>query len=191
MCGWPSSSGYRGGAAPTIAGLVVGLIAIQLPQVLGIGYEATRLTLAGQYDLLLLVAIWWGRSFARRPAGAGLRRWRILAFAADRRGAGGRIRPAGGLVAVGDIGVIDAIVGMGAVAAAVLGAPISTVLIVFELTGSYPMAVGSMVAVVFAVGLSRTLTGHSFFTRQLQSMGHDIRDGKDISLRTLGFRGAG
>ena len=67
-------------------------------------------------------------------------------------------------------------------AAAVLGAPISTVLMVFELTGSYPMAVGSMVAVVIAVGLSRALTGHSFFTRQLQMLGLDIRDGKDVSL---------
>ena len=75
-----------------------------------------------------------------------------------------------------------AIVGMGATAAAVLGAPISTVLMVFELTGSYPMAVGSMVAVVFAVGLARAITGHSFFTRQLQMLGLDIRDGKDVSL---------
>ena len=44
------------------------------------------------------------------------------------------------------------------------------------------MAVGSMVAVVIAVGLSRALTGHSFFTRQLQMLGLDIRDGKDVSL---------
>ncbi len=46
---------------PAIAGLIVGLIAIQLPQVLGIGYEATQLALAGQYGLLLLVAILVGK----------------------------------------------------------------------------------------------------------------------------------
>lgn len=169
---------------PAIAGLVVGLIAIQLPQVLGIGYEATQLTLAGQYGLLLLVAILVGKI--------------ICATACQGLGFGGGVFSPSLLIGAALGAVFGqlvgwlpwetsgssayAIVGMGAVAAAVLGAPISTVLMVFELTGSYPMAVGSMVAVVFAVGLSRTLTGHSFFTRQLQSMGHDIRDGKDISL---------
>ncbi len=169
---------------PAIAGLIVGLIAIQLPQVLGIGYEATQLTLAGQYGLLLLVAILMGKI--------------ICATACQGLGFGGGVFSPSLLIGAALGAVFGqlvgwlpwetsgssayAIVGMGAVAAAVLGAPISTVLMVFELTGSYPMAVGSMVAVVFAVGLSRTLTGHSFFTRQLQSMGHDIRDGKDISL---------
>lgn len=169
---------------PAIAGLIVGLIAIQLPQVLGIGYEATQLTLAGQYGLLLLVAILVGKI--------------ICATACQGLGFGGGVFSPSLLIGAALGAVFGqlvgwlpwetsgssayAIVGMGAVAAAVLGAPISTVLMVFELTGSYPMAVGSMVAVVFAVGLSRTLTGHSFFTRQLQSMGHDVRDGKDISL---------
>ena len=169
---------------PAIAGLIVGLIAIQLPQVLGIGYEATQLTLAGQYGLLLLVAILVGKI--------------ICATACQGLGFGGGVFSPSLLIGAALGAVFGqlvgwlpwetsgssayAIVGMGAVAAAVLGAPISTVLMVFELTGSYPMAVGSMVAVVFAVGLSRTLTGHSFFTRQLQSMGYDIRDGKDISL---------
>ena len=169
---------------PAIAGLIVGLIAIQLPQVLGIGYEATQLALAGQYGLLLLVAILAGKI--------------ICATACQGLGFGGGVFSPSLLIGAALGAVFGqlvgwlpwetsgssayAIVGMGAVAAAVLGAPISTVLMVFELTGSYPMAVGSMVAVVFAVGLSRTLTGHSFFTRQLQSMGHDIRDGKDISL---------
>ena len=169
---------------PAIAGLIVGLIAIQLPQVLGIGYEATQLTLAGQYGLLLLVAILMGKIICATACQG-------LGFGGDVFSPSLLIGAALGAVFGQLVGWLPwetsgssayAIVGMGAVAAAVLGAPISTVLMVFELTGSYPMAVGSMVAVVFAVGLSRTLTGHSFFTRQLQSMGHDIRDGKDISL---------
>ncbi|MDG1415496.1 MAG: chloride channel protein [Alphaproteobacteria bacterium] len=169
---------------PAIAGLIVGLIAIQLPQVLGIGYEATQLTLAGQYGLLLLVAVLAGKI--------------VCAAACQGLGFGGGVfSPSlligaalgatfGQLVGLLPWGTSDpsayAIVGMGATAAAVLGAPISTVLMVFELTGSYPMAVGSMVAVVFAVGLARAITGHSFFTRQLQMLGLDIRDGKDVSL---------
>lgn len=169
---------------PAIAGLIVGLIAIQLPQVLGIGYEATQLTLAGQYGLVLLLAILAGKI--------------VCATACQGLGFGGGVfSPSlligaalgatfGQILAFFPVEASEpaayAIVGMGATAAAVLGAPISTVLMVFELTGSYPMAVGSMVAVVFAVGISRTITGHSFFTRQLQMLGLDIRDGKDVSL---------
>ena len=169
---------------PAIAGLIVGLIAIQLPQVLGIGYEATQLALAGQYGLLLLVAILAGKIICATVCqglgfGGGVFSPSLLIGAALGAVFGQLV---GWLPWETSGSSAYAIVGMGAVAAAVLGAPISTVLMVFELTGSYPMAVGSMVAVVFAVGLSRTLTGHSFFTRQLQSMGHDIRDGKDISL---------
>ena len=169
---------------PAIAGLIVGLIAIQLPQVLGIGYEATQLALAGQYGLLLLVSILAGKIICATACqglgfGGGVFSPSLLIGAALGAVFG---RLVGWLPWETSEASAYAIVGMGAVAAAVLGAPISTVLMVFELTGSYPMAVGSMVAVVFAVGLSRTLTGHSFFTRQLQMMGHDIRDGKDISL---------
>ena len=39
-----------------------------------------------------------------------------------------------------------AIVGMGATAAAVLGAPISTILMVFELTGDYELTIAVMIA---------------------------------------------
>ena len=140
---------------PAIAGLIVGLIAIQLPQVLGIGYEATQLTLAGQYGLLLLVAILVGKI--------------ICATACQGLGFGG--------------GVFSPSLLIGAALGAVFGQLVGW--LPWETSGSSAYAIvgmGAVAAAVFAVGLSRTLTGHSFFTRQLQSMGHDIRDGKDISL---------
>ena len=57
---------------------------------------------------------------------------------------------------------------MGAVAAAVLGAPISTTLIVFELTGDWQTGLAVMVAVSISTALSSRLVDRSFFLTQLE-----------------------
>jgi CIC family chloride channel protein len=57
---------------------------------------------------------------------------------------------------------------MGAVAAAVLGAPISTTLIVFELTGDWQTGLAVMVAVSMSTALSSRLVDRSFFLTQLE-----------------------
>ena len=56
--------------------------------------------------------------------------------------------------------------GFAAVTAAVVGAPISVVLIVFELTQSYEFAVAAMLAAVIATFLTSLVFGHSFFDEQ-------------------------
>ncbi len=55
------------------------------------------------------------------------------------------------------------IVHLGAVTAAVLGAPISTTLIVFELTGGTAMTIALLLAVSISSGLSQAILGQSFF----------------------------
>jgi len=57
---------------------------------------------------------------------------------------------------------------MGAVAAAVLGAPISTTLIVFELTGDWQTGLAVMVAVSISTALGSKLVDRSFFLTQLE-----------------------
>ena len=71
-----------------------------------------------------------------------------------------------------------AIVGMSALAAAVLGAPISTILIVFELTSDYAMTIGVMVATVFATLIVQRYGGRSFFHGQLQNRGLNLTGGR-------------
>jgi CIC family chloride channel protein len=61
-----------------------------------------------------------------------------------------------------------ALAGMGAVAAAVLGAPISTTLIVFELTGDWQTGLAVMVAVSMSTALASRLVDRSFFLTQLE-----------------------
>jgi CIC family chloride channel protein len=65
-------------------------------------------------------------------------------------------------------GTLYALAGMGAVAAAVLGAPISTTLIVFELTGDWQTGLAVMVAVSLSTALSSQLVDRSFFLTQLE-----------------------
>merc|ERR1711969_356336 len=60
-----------------------------------------------------------------------------------------------------------ALAGMGAVSAAVLGAPISTTLIVFELTGDWQTGLAVMVAVSLSTALASRLVDRSFFLTQL------------------------
>lgn len=79
-----------------------------------------------------------------------------------------------------------AMVGMGAVAAAVLGAPISTTLIAFELTGDYRGTAALMLAVSMAVLLVQNMLGRSFFQWQLERQGLDLQFGlARLSLRQL------
>lgn len=63
------------------------------------------------------------------------------------------------------------VAGMGAVVSRVIGSPIATILLVFELTGSYTL----MTAVMVSVVVGRTVTGsffnHSYFYYQLRLRG--------------------
>jgi CIC family chloride channel protein len=61
-----------------------------------------------------------------------------------------------------------ALAGMGAVAAAVLGAPISTTMIVFELTGDWQTGIAVMAAVSLSTALASQLVDRSFFLTQLE-----------------------
>ena len=75
-----------------------------------------------------------------------------------------------------------ALAGMGAVAAAVLGAPISTTLIVFELTGDWQTGLAVMTAVSLSTALSSRLVDRSFFLSQLERRGIHLAAGPQAYL---------
>ncbi len=169
-------------ARPAVGGLAVGAIATVFPQVLGVGYEATDIALHAGFTFTLLI----GLIFAKTAATA-------LTLGA---GFGGGIFSPGlfvGAMTGGAFGIVAAavfpdqassaglyaMVGMGAVAAPVLGAPISTILIVFELTGDYSMTIAAMIAVsVASVTMQQVFGGQSFFRWQLERRGLDLGGGR-------------
>ena len=72
-----------------------------------------------------------------------------------------------------------AICGMGAVTSAVIGAPISNILVVFELTENYDLAKAVLISVVFSNIICSRLFGWSLFDGQLLARGFDFSLGKD------------
>ncbi|GIL01029.1 MAG: chloride channel protein [Alphaproteobacteria bacterium] len=168
---------------PAVGGVAVGAIALIFPQVLGVGYEATDQALRHELPLWLLLSLLVAKTAA-------------TAITLASRFGGGIFSPslyigamtggAFGLIAAGvfpDMASSEglyAILGMGAVAAAVLGAPISTTVIVFELTGGYALSIALLLTVSIANGLNNALHGHSFFHWQLEMRGVSLRSGPHL-----------
>ena len=75
--------------------------------------------------------------------------------------------------------VVYAICGMMAVASPVIGAPLTVILIVFELTRNYDLTIAAMVAVVFSNLVSFRMFGRSLFDIQLAGQGIDLSVGRD------------
>jgi len=163
---------------PAIGGAIVGLLALQFPQILSVGYAATDAALTEGLTIQVLVALLVLKTGATAVClaarfGGGVFSPSLF-IGAMLGGAFGFAMMALFPDVAGSTGAY-AVVGMGAVASAVLGAPISTTLIVFELTGDYQITIALMVAVAVAAILTRQLLRGSFFHMQLLRRGLDVR----------------
>ncbi len=165
---------------PAAAGAVLGTIAIWFPHIIGVGYETTSKVLTGQIGLWLVIV------FVAVKIAA-------VAITFSGRMGGGIFSPslmvgamtglAFGYIAtaiapeLSGAETLYALAGMGAVAAAVLGAPISTTLIVFELTGDWQAGVAVMVSVSLASALNARLVDRSYFLTLLKRRGVRLAEG--------------
>ena len=75
---------------------------------------------------------------------------------------------------------IFALAGMGACISSVVGAPIATILIVFELNQNYSVATAVMVAVVISNLVTNKYFARSYFLFQVQAAGFDINAGREV-----------
>ena len=173
---------------PALAGLMLGVIAIGFPHIIGVGYETTSAALTGSLLLreavvfAILKAVAVAITFAGRMGGGVFSPSLMM---------GALTGLAFGIVATAifpDISgseTLYALAGMGAVAAAVLGAPISTTLIVFELTGDWQTGLAVMVAVSISTALSSRLVDRSFFLTQLERAEKHVAAGPQAYLLSL------
>ena len=168
---------------PGLAGLLVGAIAIWVPEVLGVGYQATTAAMNVEYGFLLLLLI-LGLKLVATCACLGLGFaggiFSPSIFLGALTGAAFGIAATAAFPGLSSGPSTYALVGMGAVAGAVLGAPVSTIFIVFELTGEYAITVAVMIATVIATLITSRVAGPSFFLRQLRSRGIDTESGRDV-----------
>lgn len=173
---------------PAVAGLCSGVLAAALltPEVLGIGEPAIHAALNGHLALqtaLVLLGLKLALSALCVGFGVAGGVFSPSLFLGAMAGAGfglaiEAVAPGAMTMNVG----AAALVGMGAVAGTVLGAPVSTILIVFEMTGDYTTTVAVMLAVVVAQILATQLRATPFFQWQLAQRDIDITKGRERSL---------
>jgi CIC family chloride channel protein len=161
-------------ARPATGGVILGLILFVLPEMYGVGYPAMDAAVAGHYAAWFLVILLVGKIAATSwTLGIG--------------GSGGVFAPSlfmGAMLgtAFGDIfhtlapaSIAPAgaygLVGMAAVFAAASRAPITSIIIVFELTGDYRIMLPLMLAVAVSMGISRSLERDTIYTLKLRRRG--------------------
>ena len=146
---------------PAIGGILVGLLGMLVPQVLGTGYGWVELALAGSLSLSTLLVI----LLLKGPA---------MALTIGSGGSGGVFAPTvtlgamlGGVVGVllqrmlPEVGFVPAafvVVGMASLFAGAARTPISTLIMVAEMTGGYGLIVPAMLANILAFLVQSSLT---------------------------------
>jgi CIC family chloride channel protein len=146
---------------PAIGGLVVGLIGMAVPEILGTGYGWVELAIAGKLSIPVLAMI----LMLKAPA---------MGLTIGSGGSGGVFAPTvtmgallGGLIGLTlttlfpGIGVVPAsfvVVGMASVFAGAARTPISTLIMVAEMTGGYGLIVPAMLSNIASFIIQRSLT---------------------------------
>ena len=170
-------------ARTTLAGFTLGVVALQVPEILGIGQDTLRMAMGGDAlgaaDLatillakLLLTALCLGFGFAGGVFSPALLIGTLY----------GALIGTGADWFVGDHHspiAVYAVCGMVAVTSPVIGAPLTTVLIVFELTQNFDLATAALASVAFANLVGFRIYGRSYFDAQLQARDFDLSLGRD------------
>ena len=170
---------------PAIGGLALGGIGFYFPEIFGVGYNSIEQVLNEQLAPMLIL---------------GLIGLKILAtsLTLGSGGSGGVFAPSlfigvmlgsafgsflhmlfpGIPISIGGF----ALVGMAAVFAGSAQAPISAILILFEMTGDYKILIPLMISTVIATIMVRKLSKESIYTLKLRRRGVDIMSIKRLDL---------
>lgn len=172
-------------AKPAVGGLLLGGLALAAPDILGSGLEFIEEALWGD--------MWW-------PLMAVLIIGKILAtdFTLGSGNSGGVFAPSlfMGAMLGGAFGSLAhlalpnitapygayALVGMAALFAAATHAPITAIIIVFEMSGDYRLILPLMLATVISTFISERLRKDNIYTLKLVRRGIQLRSGRDIDV---------
>ncbi len=176
-------------AKPALGGLLLGLIVLQWPQAFGVGYGAMNHALhSDTLGLVLLVLVGVKIMATSATLGSG--------------GSGGIFAPSLFIGAMGGAffgwcaGQLFpgftappgayALVGMGAVVAGTTHAPITAILIIFEMTGDYKIILPMMITCILSTIVASALQRDSIYTIKLRKRGVVLSRGLEQNiLRSL------
>ena len=174
---------------PILGGILIGTIGLGLPHIFGVGYDSIDACLQNQLGLWLALALVFAKILSTSlTLGSG--------------GSGGIFAPSlflgamtGNFIgstfhhyfpsSISSPGAFS-LVGMGAVVAAATHAPITAIIIIFELTGDYkiilPLMLSSIIASFMTVGIHK----ESIYTMKLKRRGILFKEGRELNiLRSL------
>ena len=162
---------------PVAGGLLVGTIGVWYPQVFGVGYEAIDGALAGRIAMGLLWTLVLAKLFPTSitigSGGSGGVFAPSLFIGAMLGGAFGNLVH-GALPGMTAAGGAYALVGMGAVFAGAAHAPMTAIIILFEMTGDYRIIGPLLIATVVSSLLSEFISRKSIYTLKLIRRGVDV-----------------
>ncbi len=174
-CGWV----WRGPEwlRPAVGGLLLGGLLLVLPEMYGVGYPVLGNSIAGKYTIALLVLLLVGKMVATSLTigigGSGGVFAPSLFIGAMLGAAYGQILTHAAPGVAGPAGAY-ALIGMGAVFAGSARAPITAVVILFELTGEYSIILPLMTAIVLATGVSHLISRDTIYSLKLRRRGVDL-----------------
>ena len=162
---------------PAVGGLLLGGLLLVLPQMYGVGYPVLADAITGNYAIGFLLLLMVGKMIATSlTIGIG--------------GSGGVFAPSLFVGAMGGTafglaahallpGIVASpgaygLIGMGAAFAGAARAPITGVIVLFEITDQYSVILPMMLAVVVATLVSRTLSKSTVYTTKLRRRGIDL-----------------
>ena len=161
--------------------VVVGAIGVVVPDVAGLGLQQINQMLDAQFGLGMLLVLLAGKIF-------------VTAYCLNTGFFGGVFGPAlfVGAAAGAVVAHVAILLGLAphlsyalpvaaiaAVGGAVIGAPLTAIMIVIELTGSYAYGLSAMLCAILCSLLTLRFFGLSYFDRQLLDRGVDLRLGQE------------
>ncbi|MDE1921084.1 MAG: chloride channel protein [Candidatus Omnitrophica bacterium] len=163
---------------PACAGLLVGCLGFVFPQIFGSGLPGIQAALNGNLPLHILLSLVFVKIVATAVSLGGGSSGGVFApllfTGAVLGGSFGRLASMHYGFSLAPDGAY-ALVGMASTFAAAARAPITSILIVFELTGSYGMILPIMVAVVTATSIAQIISKDSIYLSRLKRKGIDIK----------------
>ena len=188
---------------PAFGGLLVGLVALRMPHVMGVGYGSIEAMFEGDAGYGSIEAMFEGELVLGTLAVLVFLKLAMTAVTIGSGGSGGVFAPSLfiGAMLGGAFGKIVhvwfpeitapfgayALVGMAAVNGACTLAPLSAIIVLVELTDNYSMVLPLMFTVVMATFVSRKLNPESIYTEDLVRRGIDVHGGEDLNvLRAIG-----
>ncbi|MEE8471319.1 MAG: chloride channel protein, partial [Dehalococcoidia bacterium] len=170
---------------PVLGGIIIGVIGLYSLDLLGVGYEAVERALLGNIALSTLLVMGalkiMATSITIGSGGSGGIFAPSLLMGAMFGGAFGEMAHRFFPTITAPTGAY-ALVGMAAVFAGAARAPITSIIILFEMTRDYDIMLPLMLAVVISTAVSRGLRAEGIYTTKVLRAGIDLRRYEEVDL---------